>query len=88
MIIDNLYPICLIGSYAQGQFKMVLYLQDILIECGAPEKFHKPANSDGNDIILIVDFGSWQCRAGLSNEAEPSRKNKNMITFVLIAFWL
>lgn len=54
---------------------IALYLQDILIECSAPEKFHKPTNSDGSDT-LIVDFGSWQCRAGLSNEAEPSRKQK------------
>lgn len=72
-----MHPFLLVHCKHRGNLEMVLYLQDILIECSAPEKFQKPTNSDESDI-LIVDFGSWQCRAGLSNEAEPSRKNKEI----------
>lgn len=57
----------------------VFYLQDILNECTAPEKFIKPVNSDCD--ILIVDFGSWQCRAGLANEEEPSCKSIAILRF-------
>ena len=45
-----------------------------MAECSAPEKFNKPANPETSNT-LIVDFGSWQCRAGLANETEPSCKH-------------
>lgn len=49
----------------------VNYLKDILQETLVPEKFNA---SPGNAKTLIVDFGSWQCRAGWSEEASPSCK--------------
>lgn len=45
-------------------------MQDISNECSAPEKFSKPTSQPSD--TLIVDFGSWQCRVGWSNEHEPS----------------
>ena len=53
------------------------YLQDILNESSAPEKFtqHPSENNKKEESVLIVDFGSWQCRVGLSNESAPSSKH-------------
>ena len=52
------------------------YLQDILNECNVPEKFTKPEIFKASDTTgrnsLIVDFGSWQCRVGMSHESFPS----------------
>lgn len=54
------------------------YLQDILNECSVPERFNKPKPSGNKDEnkALIIDFGSWQCRVGLSNEKCPSSNMK------------
>lgn len=57
--------------------QMNFYLQDILNECSAPEKFQEPeTNRNDKEITLIVDFGSWQCRVGRSCDPEPSSKDR------------
>ena len=57
-----------------------MYLQDCLSEfhqLNCPERFEFPKTEAGK--VLIVDLGSWQCRAGWAGDSEPSRKGKKLI---------
>ena len=66
----------------------VLYLQDCLHEfsqVNCPEKFHCPSPSDSqSERTLIVDLGSWQCRAGWAGDKEPSRKSFEITNYFLL----
>ena len=69
-----------------------MYLQDIVNKCSVPEKFNYSLNdsiksSSNCKTTLIVDFGSWQCRAGWCDEVEPSSKKKLYKTLYYIIYY-
>lgn len=57
----------------------MLYLPELLSEFNdvkCPERLGNATEGKKkpNGAVLVVDFGSWQCRAGWAGETEPSRK--------------
>ncbi len=66
----------------------VLYLQDCLAEFNqekCPERFTQ-STSNGYKKVLIVDLGSWQCRAGWAGDSSPSRKKCRLNYFKIFTF--